>query len=484
MGPKDGTAGTSTGGAPSAGMSSGGGTWKGGPDLFRLPQIGPVELPTLMSPDGYTYRNNVVYPTNRDRVEMIQSFRAVNLSGTWRCTSSVQVASSAYHHIDTYLDPYIYTMLHEMAQMRDGYRSQDVALTDPLNVNYRDNLIVSLKINLRVLWALYHCMMYNEATKALIPGLSNKRRQLAELLEWSNKLIYPSALDALIDYWSAVFVPYPGGPVCYSIFDLFFPWSSVIAPAVGAFTATYTLGAPPNLATSAGAQKVIDDCRLALTMVDQYNLAVATDATDFRLITSLYKMMGFPSPQTGVKGLSVSLKHWVDQFMANAFYFVDTKGAGTDTFVCDPDIMGSMDILIELIDLQVPPDDLDWIGGKGAYAFDLQDSSTEGYCAMTEKVLSLGCVLDMSGSAIFPRHVWKIFTQEDGFSYPSSSADMTEVGDVQGFLWSLPLVTLHPQSWTAIRSEESEENYRTGLSARGPATVQMPAGHHGDRFLR
>jgi hypothetical protein len=441
--------------------------------------IGPVEMPTISSPDGFTYRNNVLYPSNQDRVEVIQSQKQLSLLGIHLDNAAVNLAGSQLEGIEDHFWPDVYLMLHEMAQYRDGYKSQDAALDTAARARYRDEMILTIKINIRVLWSLYHCVLYNEGTKTMVPGFAGKRRRMQELLEWSNKLVYPQEWDEVIAYWSTVFVPYPGGPVCYNLFSP----KAITNDTSGTFTA-FTAINRPDLTLTADVTGLLDDILLGLTEIDRYSGATAAWVNDYKLLTSIYKMMGFPTPQTPVAGLTVSPQHFVDQFMNESFYYTDNKGAGTDTFVCSDDIGGDIEALID-VQADGPVSPLWWKGLLGIYAFDLQDSATSGYAAITEKIAAMGLVRDSEWAV--PGNIEKcrcqrLYTPEDGWYEPVTELDFTAAAGLQAFIWSLPHITVNPKSWESIRSEEAEEDYLRGFGKEGKAGFQMPWDHNGQRY--
>jgi hypothetical protein len=448
--------------------------------------IGPVDSPTVSGNEGYTYRNNVLYPSNLDRVEVIQSHRQINLNGIHYDNSAVKIAGSQLEAVEDRFWPDGYVMLHEMAQYRDGYKSTTGTLTVPNIMKYRDAAILTVKINARVLWALFHCTLYNEGMKTMIPGFQTLRRRMLNLLLWTNQLIYPQEWDSFIQYWSTVFTPYPGGPVCY---NLFAPKALQIDDAAtanfGHNSKTFTAWANanrPDLTLVADVTAFIADQELILEVIDRYDNSVAANVTDLKLLTSLYKMMSYPTPQTPVSGLQVNPTMFIEQFKQGAISFRDNKGAGADTFVCSDDISGDVEGLIDLPDVGAPYSPEYLTGFRNTYAFDLQDSATKGYCAETEKIAALGVVRhsELGGKEnVQYSHIERLYTQEDGWYEPVTELDFTAAAGLQAWLWSLPHVTINPKAWEVIRSEEAEEDYHTAFGSVGNNGFQMPWDHIG-----
>ena len=111
----------------------------GNPDTWAiLPLIGGVDLPSVSSPDGFNYRNNVLYPSNQDRIEVHQRHRQLSLTGSHKQNTAAAIAGSQLEGVESRFWPDLYMMLHEMAQYKDGYRSIDAALDTALRAMYRD----------------------------------------------------------------------------------------------------------------------------------------------------------------------------------------------------------------------------------------------------------------------------------------------------------------------------------------------------------
>jgi hypothetical protein len=359
-------------------------------------------------------------------------------------------------------------------------------LTDAENVLWRDTLIVGIKINIRVLWTLYHATLVNEAMRSLLPNLSGLRSRIQRSLELSNTLIYPQELDQIIDYWSEVYSPYPGGPVIINYVDV----QRIVRNGGGELQAS--VGTPTSWVAQVDLDgtgefaKLLNDIEVALGVLTRYDCNDANDATDLRLIQSLYSMMGFPTPQTGVKGLTVNPVKYFEQFKRYGFLYVDDKGAGTDTWVYWPDIRGDQDSLVDIRIGDHPFDVLDMIGAKGVYAFDADDDDNPGYTAKAADLTAYGMAHGSNwltaslGSAQVP--TIQAFTKEDAWVEIATHQDITSAAGLQLAFWANPVRAMNPDWWRIIMSEEAEEAYKFALeSARH---VQIPFDHFGQAFRR
>jgi hypothetical protein len=297
-------------------------------------------------------------------------------------------------------------------------------------------------------------------------------------------LVYPAAWDTLIEYWSQVYVPYPGGPVVANIFD--FQHIAAVAAIAPTGSTFHAWGSTmPDFTSYTSLGYMIDDINLACAMIDRYAyLNVAASITDLKLLTSMYKMMSFPTPQTGVSGIKVDPQRWTEQFKGGAFSFIDDKGGGTDTFVTSRDVKGDVEGLLDIPDYGYPHGELEALGFLTPYGHDLQDSATPGYGATSEKILSLGLVSATalaSAGAYDVAQINSFWTREDGWIAQPVIVDITSASGMQALLWQYPVVTLHPEHWVMIRSEESEEEYRVNIES-GSGRFQTPWDHFAQRY--
>jgi hypothetical protein len=465
---------------------------------LTLPTLGPVYDQTVITDpvNGYVYRNNPTFAENFDKIEVMVNYRILDLTGfiAVAANPSVIISLSAIEDVYNTFWSQIYTLLHEMAQKRDGYKASDDSLTTALNVVYRDSTILSVKINIRVLWALYHGTMVNEGLKSMIPAFAGKRSRLQRILELSNTLIYPQEFDALIDYWSTVFSPYPGGPITVNLFDVAQYARNDGAGLLDPATGMHEWTAPPDWTSSADIGYLLDDLEKILGLLTRYTSDTDNINTDLRLIHSLYSMMGFPTPQTGVKGITIDPAKFQEQYRRYGYYFADTKGAGTDTHVFWPDCRGDLDNLLNIYLEGHPFDILDMIGAKGIYAWDADDDDTPGYSALANDLSGYGLVgrsqwesANLGGLGL-PYFSW--YTREDGWvtnksgSVGSYALDLTAAAGLQKAFWAIPWITVHPDGWRIIASEEAEEAYRFGFDERSGGNVQIPFDHFGQAYRK
>jgi len=376
----------------------------------------------------------------------------------------------------------LYTLLYEKAEKAVGYKAQAETITLNRFVTCRDSLILMGKINVRVLAAIEAAVMTGEGPKTMIAAFSGKHSKIMRVLERSNEMVYPAGLDVIVDYWSQIFSPYPGGPLCYTLFD-FQPISDGYGIVPTTALTNWTAAEVPNLNVSADIDALIADIEAVFAMVLNYAIVDAADVTDMRRVNSLYDMMKIKSPQTGLSGLKPMPDRWNEQFKRGLFHFRDNKGAGVDNLLAWPDMQGSNDTLISVRVDGYPYDDLDWIGAKYPLAIEFSDSATPGYAPESEHATVLGIVLDvvpLGGTPIFAPF-WQVYTPEDGWTVLDTTLDFTAVSDVQKWLWSHPQI-VHPESWRVIMSEESEETRLHSLDSRG-GSVQIPLRKFGEHYI-
>jgi len=377
---------------------------------------------------------------------------------------------------------YLYQFLHEKAQRRDGYRSTDAPpLTNQGEPYYEINYTIALKVNIRVLSALQSAVFTNEATRSMMTAFSGLEERIRRDLDASNQLMYPAAFDSLIEYWSTVYTPYLGGPVVYNLFD-FQSVAASAAPQAGSFTA-WAENNRPDLTSAADVASLLGDIELALSMQLNRNFAVAGGhQADIDKWHSLLSMTGMGMPQTPVKGLVVDAQKFTEQHQLGAFFYSDSKGVGADTFLGWPDIRGDEKTLINIntCGLTLGPEDIFWFGGKGLYAFEFDDDDTPGYTAEANDITAFGLVAEVGlGTSYRIGHAERLYTPEDGWYEPVIELDFTAAAGLQAYLWSVPHVTVHPDSWRAIMSEESEEAYHVNFDQPG---FQAPADVFGQRY--
>jgi hypothetical protein len=301
--------------------------------------------------------------------------------------------------------------------------------------------------------------------------------------------MYPKGYDAIIDYWSKVVTPYLGGPVIYALFDLQdWNYTGIWAPASGSFTA-WAGNNRPDLTLAADVDALLDDIELALSMQLNRNLSDAGGGlTDFKKWDSLLSMTGMEMPQTGRSDITIDPIMWNERLLGGAFHYLDSKGAGADTFVGWPDMRGDPQTLINInaINNSFPgaDDTLYWIGAKGTYAYEFDDDDTPGYTAEANDITALGLVHDTGFGSQFSGgnlHAERLYTLEDGWYEPVDRLDYTAASGLQAHLWSIPQVTIHPESWRVIMSEETEETYMSNFKTPG---FQVPVDVFGQTFRK
>lgn len=451
---------------------------------MKLETLGPVvnDLKVTDPLLGYTYRNNETFTENFDKLEVVQVHKYLSLGGMYghKNNPSANVSYSAIDNVSASFWEDVYTLLHEMAQKRDGYKATTETLTDPTNVMFRDELVITLKINVRVLWTLYHAALANEGLRSMV-GFAGRRSRIQRALEASNTIIYPAAFDKIIDYWSEVYSPYLGGPVIY---NLFFPANIQAGASLDPGTSVATVfAAVPDLTTTASVDALLNDIECGIAVVTRYDLDVAADATDLRLINSIYAMMGIPTPQTGVKGLTVNPQKFVEQFKEGGWIFEDSGGSRSCYW---PDIRGSADSLIHVYRKEM--DELDAIGAKGWYAADADDDDTPGFTGTAADLTLYGMVFPstyLSASWFNFLPIVRYYTREDGWSDTVGAMDVTAAAGCQAYIWSVPHVTCHPEAWRFIMSEEAEEAYafRFALTDNNSG-FQRPFDHWGQAYRK
>lgn len=458
---------------------------------FKLPTLGPTAPQPTVSNTllGYTYRDNETFSENLDRVQVIQRHYKFSLYGynEMYANGSALPSNAAVVDITTRFWPYVYTFLHEMAQKRDGYKATTESLHDGLHVMFRDELLISMKINIRVLAQLFTASLVNEGLKSTLTGMRTYRSRILRDLEASNRLVYPAEWDKFITFWSHVYSASARGPFVVNLFLMnhYLKAGAIFAPTTGAVTAWAAL---PDLTSSTDVGKLLDDIELAQSVLERYNVSDANHANDLRLINSIYAMMGFPTPQTPIPAVGVDGDKFHAQFMRYGMHFLDTKGVGADVSLFWPDMRGNVDNLINVDFGPFNPDELDWIGAKGShgYAFEADDDDTPGYTTKANDLTSLGLVigtdyLDASCSSTVA--ATKIWTQEDGWATLVRELDYTAAAGCQAHIWSIPDITVHPESWRVIMSEESEEAYLHDLRLDTHA-VQIPVDHFGQAYRK
>lgn len=459
-----------------------------------LPTTGPAStLPAVAGPLGYSFRGDENSGDALDAIQVIQKHKALALRGYAHKygNGSALLPTSAVGWMDAYFWPQLVKMLYEKAQRRDGYRPTnspaDYDATNILSIlEWVTSTAMTAQINIRVLDALYSGVLTNQGMRSMLPAFQNARERIDRLIETTNQLRYPAGYKGMVEYWSTVYTPRLGGPVIFNLFD-FQPlmvtdrWT----PATGTFTA-WTSADLPDLTTSADVDHLMDDVELACTMLLNDNVVSgATGALpDLRMLMSLYDMLGMAAVPVGPRGIVVDEAKFTEQFKIDAFHFFDDKGAlGTDTFLFWPDIGGSERSMLDVnfYGLSIGPEDPFWVGAKGVYAWDDDESATAGFAANSENMTAYGMVHDQDpGPTHGILHVRKFFTREDGWITPAVSLDFTDAGGCQAWIWAHPDLTIHPESWRVIMSEETEEAYHTVFGT--PGSVRVPFDVFGQAF--
>lgn len=465
-----------------------------GSQSFTLPTLGPSQSPALVKDPvlEYQYRDNETFTEKFDQIEVMTRYRRFDCRGYSEVfgNGSALLANSAIYDIDANFWPNVYPFLHEMAQKRDGYKATSETLNNTWTDRVRIAFILSVKCNARILWSAYHAALVNEGMKSMIPGFQGRRSRLLRILEMTNTIIYPSAWDKVIDYWSKLYTPYQNGPVIINYFSLdpYISAGAGLQPASGTSTVWAAL---PDWTSSTDVGNLMADLELALGVLTRFNINDANTKSDFRNVNSIYAMMGMPTPQTGVSGLVVDPARFQAEFRRYGYLYNDTKGAGVDHHIYWPDIRGNQDALINIDTEGLPFDELDSIGAKGLYAFDADDDDTPGYTPESNDLTEFGIVHGdgwlTAGMASNVKAIpTQIYTREDGWAELLRELDYTSASGVQAHLWGVPDITVHPDGWRVINSEENEEGYvfrfdfRTGQ--RG--AFQRPFDHFGQAYRK
>lgn len=413
-----------------------------GVEGFRLPTLGPINDDTVVTDpvNGYAYRNNPTFADNADRIQVMICYRSLWLYGRVAVAANGSAAITGSAVADVYDNFWteVYGLLHQMAQKRDGYKATTDSLTDAQNLMWRDQLIMNIKVNVRILWTLYHATLVNSGLRSMITGFAGLRARIQRALEASNTLIYPQGLDAIIDYWSEVYSPYLGGPVIVNYMDPQYVvrnGGGSLQASVGTFTNWVAL---PDWTSAADVAALVNDIEVALGILTRYDCNVAADATDLKLIDSIYAMMGFPTPQTGVRGVTVNPGKFYEQFKRYGFLYEDNKGGGVDTWVYWPDCNGSVEQLLNIPIGGYPFDELDMIGAKGIYAWDADDDATPGYTAAANDLSGYGMCAPSSflnaDEGLANVMAVDFYTEEDGWAEQAKELDYTAAAGLQAHL--------------------------------------------------
>jgi hypothetical protein len=436
-------------------------------ELLQTSTFGPiVSNPTYPGPLGLTFRNIESHSDNADRIQVIQQMWRLSLTGSFaiNANGSTLPADNALDWIDTYVWQKYYEMIWNMGQRRDGYRATAAPpLNTPAIMREYTEMAMTAQINIRVLMTLVESVMVNPGMQTMLTAIQGIHlERIKRDYERANQFQYPACFIPWVEYWSKVFSNGPDGPIVINLFDF-----QAIEDALPHASLTFHgwAGSLPDLSSATDWGYLLDDIELATTMLLEHQTALgANDAADLLNLLSALDMSGAMMPAPNRSPLSVDPQRFIEQFKLGAFYCRDTKGVGVDTAKFWPDMGGSLDTLINInpCGLNLPPDDLFWIGAKGPYAWEADDSATPGYCAESEDLTALGCVMRVYPGATIhvPYYPTRIYTKEDGWAEIVSSAlDFTAASGLQEFLWKHPWLTCHPDSWRVIMDEESEEVY-------------------------
>lgn len=443
-------------------------------DRTSSPTFGPAAVsPHVAGPLGYGFRNIESFQDNADRIQFMFVAKKFDIRSIHNNAENGSVVPE-YSTLQWMTDHFwadIYPNMWNKAQRRDGYRSLVATLNTPLMPVYYTNLAVAISINVRVLQTIKNSLLVNQALRTCLAAFEGLEGIIDTCVEESSRLIYPAALTPLVEYWSTVYSSYPGGPIVANYFD-YQDTEDYWPAAVGTFTAWAS--ALPNLNVAADVEAMIADNLLALSILLDYNVTAGNNLDDQTNYLSLADMLGIGAQNPSTPALTTDVQKWIEQWQVGAFTFLDSKGLGTDTFIGSPDIRGSEESLINInpMGLSFPEGDLFWVGGKGLYAFEFDDDDTPCYTAAANDITGFGMVAPsyLNGDEVIAVIV-DIYNREDGWVILPATLDFTDAAGLQSYLWSAPHITVHPESWRVIMSEEAEEAYRHNLLNPG---FQMP----------
>jgi hypothetical protein len=455
----------------------------------KQPVYGPMQDTTVYpGPMGLSFRNIQSFPDNADKLRVIGQMWRFSLTGyfDFAANGSTLPTTSAITWINTHFWPAYYDMLWQLGQRRDGYRSTDPPPLATTTVP-RESFEVALKakVNAANIEALYNSCMVNSGMRSMIEAFDDiNPDRIQRAVERANQIYMPQWLLPLANYWVGLYSPYPGGAIIINLFD-FQDTEDLLIPGAGAFTAWGDDF--PDFNVAADIVALLDDIDLACSqLLPPYNLTAGppSDLADYKKFISLLDMEGTAGCVVERGTLRVDERRFIEQFKAcNAFRTLDTKGAGVDTYVYWPDMEGSEDTLINInpCGLQFGPDDLFWIGGKGLYAYEADESATPGYGAAAENLTGLGLFCRVSPTDVV--HTFRAkteqYTDEDGWSTGTEEYDFTSAAGLQSFFWYHPYVSIHPEAWRSIMSEEAEDVRHINFEKPG---FQVPVGVFGRAY--
>jgi hypothetical protein len=444
---------------------------------YRLSEAAPVPVNTVSSSLGYSYRDNPING-NLDRMEIVVVPHAFNANGYWESDpdsdGELPTTSYLYYTKQTFW-PNVFPRWVELAQMRDGYNPTATSLNDTTWRTVKDyaDLVVTTKIKIRTLWALFHATARNQGMHTMRSALSGKRSRMQNLLKWSNTLVYPQEWDEYINYWSQIYEIYPGGAIIVPWFC--FELINKDTPTSGAFHDWNT--SLPDFTSSTQVGYELTDIELALTLLDGYNMSTANWKTDHLNMLYHMNMLGLTAPQTPAPGLIVDPKRFWDQFCGGGFWFKDSVNG----LIGYPQV-DSEQSLIYCRSLG-SWDELDWKGMKRSYAFMLE--GTDVYASVDDSWLfSLGTTMQRVSDSNYPITNVSIYTKKDGWHQSGGDLDMSAAAGLQAFVWAHPHVTIHPDSFMAIAAEEVEKLYHRGFDEPGLSRWYMPVDHFGEKYVR
>jgi hypothetical protein len=459
------------------------------PDVLTR-TFGPrSERVQIGGPNGEVFQNVPSFRFSGDKIQAIVQFWRFSLSGRFEvmANGSTLPANNAVDWVNTHFWPKYYAMKWYASQRRDGYRANKVPsdITDPLVPRYAIEGAVAAYLNSMALAQVSQNLLVNTAMRSCINAFDDINPDaISRCVERTSKLYIPAWMQSFLDYWAPIYQPYPGGPLVINLWDM--QQTEDLLVPTNAFNAW---GADlPDLHVAADVQLLIDDINnMCNCVTEPYALNDGDDISDLRNMHSLMDMMGDPTARGSIPEIKPDPRRFAEQFKLTGFIINDTKGVGNDTWKFWPDFGGSEDTMISMPILPecpiTPGDDLFWMGAKGIYAYEADDTDTENYADSAEDLTALGMVCRVNGNDSMHNVslLTNIYTEEDEWTDLLANLDLTAAAGLQALLWQFPFFSIHPKFWVSIRDEEDEENYRINFDQ---PEVQIPVGTWSRHFRR
>jgi hypothetical protein len=325
-----------------------------------------------------------------------------------------------------------------------NYSPSTQTLDDPSRLRFYHEHVYHIGHQLTVLNALQQAVMYNEGMHTLADDFSGKYRRINDLMGRARGLRTMPLVSQMIDKYSRVIVPKPGG--------------SIYAELMEAAGLTYYSYSPNDWTTAIDLDRgvtasdvvklILDDVEGSLKEIQGESGDVTVNA-DYRMIVNIMSALGFPTLVVPERRVEEDHLMWEFLQFHNLFEFHDNKGIGTDKHAFYP-YAGDAESTIPITFPAGYADDWrDWIGWRA-------NASMYGEPNVGASNMIYG-VMQKSPNTWIPSV--RVYTQEDGWVTHDGDLDLTDVTGVQAFTWSQPWFVDHVWSAAAIYSEETEEEY-------------------------